>query len=65
LEAEIYDKALDCYTKFIELDSNCAEGYIKRAECFRLMVNKEKDPIRKKKLIDLAEKDEQKAESLK
>jgi Tfp pilus assembly protein PilF len=64
MEMEDYPKALKDFNKVIELDPCSIDGYSKRAQTYRLMAQKEKDQVRKKELIDLAEEDEQKAESL-
>ena len=65
MEIPHFDKeASEIFTKVIELDPNSANGYIKRAQCYRLMTEKETNPTRKKELLDLAAKDEEKAKSL-
>ena len=63
MELEDYPKAIKDFNRVIELDPNSIDGYSKRAQTYRLMANDEKDPVRKKELIDLAEIDEQKAKS--
>ena len=56
--------ALEDFNEVIVLVPNRADGYRGRAKCYQRMAVNESDPVRKKELMELAEKDKQTAKSL-
>jgi tetratricopeptide (TPR) repeat protein len=61
---EKYDDAIKDFSIMIQHCQDFAITYTYSAQCYWRLADNESNPARKKELIALAEKDEQKAESL-